>query len=144
MSNSRLTAKFVANIRTPGKYGDQNGLLLRVERTGRRYWEQRFTVHKRPRTMGIGPYPLVSLREARETAFENLKIVRSGGDPIALRRASKGLTLAEAVHRVVDLRRPTWSHPRQPDIWIRSFEQYVFPRLGAVPVSYPSGEYRGT
>ena len=135
MPKVRITAKFVETVRRPGKYVDRYGLILRVESTGRRYWEQRVTVGGRRRTLGIGAYPVVSLAMARDAALENLRIVRAGGDPFASRRRAKAPTFAEAAHRVLELHRSKWSHPRQATIWITSLEQYAFPRLGGVPVS---------
>ena len=81
----RISAAFVASTRRPGKYVDRHGLLYRVYPSGARCWEQRITVNGRRRTYGLGSYPVVSLSEARERAFENLRLVRSGGDPGAER-----------------------------------------------------------
>lgn len=69
-STSRLTVAFVESVRRPGKYHDPFGLYLRVESTGRRYWEQRVTVGGRRRTLGLGSYPVVTLRAARDTAID--------------------------------------------------------------------------
>ena len=134
--SSSLTALFVERIRQPGKYYDAFGLYLRVQSTGRRYWEQRFTVRGRCRTVGIGRYPIVTLKEARDAALENLRIVRSGDDPVELRRRITAVpTFAEAARSVLELHRSKWTGPRQECIWIRSLEKHVFPRLGRIPVS---------
>ena len=136
MPKPRLTALFVARIRTSGKYYDTFGMYLRVQSTGRRYWEQRFTIRGRSRTVGIGPYPIVTLKQARDAALENLRIVRSGVDPVVLRRRIKGVpTLADAALTVLALHRKKWTGPRQEGIWIRSLEKHVFPSLGLLPVS---------
>ena len=52
----------------PGKYFDQDGVYLRVRRSGTKYWEHRFRVNGILRTKGLGPYPVVSLKEARNRA----------------------------------------------------------------------------
>ena len=134
MGKSGLTAVFVDKARRPGKYYDQFGLYLKVEDTGRRYWEQRFTVRRRQRTVGIGPYPEITLKAARDVALEHRRIVVAGGDPIEHRRRPKIPTFEKAARSVLELHGPNWSHPRQVGNWIRSMEQYVFPRLGRVPV----------
>ena len=67
-------------------------------------------------------------------ALENRRIVLAGGDPIEHRRRPKMPTFEEAARSVLELHGPNWSHPRQAGNWIRSMEQYVFPRLGTFPV----------
>ena len=100
------------------------GLYLRVDPTGRRYWEQRVTVRGRRRTLGIGRYPIVTLKVAREAALENLRVVQAGDDPIALRRAVRRVpTLTEAARAVVELHRSKWSSSRHPNIRMASLEQ---------------------
>lgn len=141
MSKSKLTAALVHGVREPGKYYDEFGLYLRVERTGRRYWEQRLTVRRlgggpgRPRTMGLGPYPDIGLKAAREAALENLRLGYRGDDPKLLRKRARVPTLIEAAQAVLELHAPNWSNARQAKIWYGSLEQYVFPRLGDSLVS---------
>ena len=82
----QLSAAFCKTTTTPGKYGDGNGLLLWVKPSGARSWVQRLVIHGTRRNLGLGGFPLVSLAEARETAFENRKLARAGGDPLALKQ----------------------------------------------------------
>ena len=131
----KLTAASVASKRNPGKYSDGNGLLYRVYSSGARCWEQRITVNGRRRTYGLGGYPVVSLAEARQRAFENLRLVRSGGDPGAARRKAVEPTLAEAAEVVCREQSVEWTNPREASSWMASLEHHVFPRLGALRVS---------
>ena len=79
MRKRPLTAAFVARVKTPGRYGDGGhgglGLYLRVHRmkSGRvsKSWGQRIRVGGKPTNLGLGSYPVVTLREAREKALEN-------------------------------------------------------------------------
>ena len=134
MAKAGLTAVLVDKVRRPGKYYDQFGLYLKVERTRRRYWEQRFTVRRRQRTVGIGPYPGITLKAARDVALEHRRVVLAGADPVEHRRRPMMPTFEKAARSVLELHGPNWSHPRHVGNWIRSMEQYVFPRLGRVPV----------
>src|SRR5271169_772840 len=61
----RLT---VAKVKTagPGKHSDGANLWLQVGTNGSRSWYLRFTLSGRSREMGLGPYPLVGLSEARD------------------------------------------------------------------------------
>ena len=79
-------------IRKPlaaGRYGDGNGLYLLVGPTGGKSWVFRFKANNRERGMGLGPYPLVTLAEAREKALECRKVKAGGSDPLALRHAER-------------------------------------------------------
>ena len=80
-----LTAQRVKNA-GPGKYEDGDGLRLVVSPTGNKKWVLRITVAGKRREMGLGPYPLVSLAEARKNADDARTTVRAGQDPIATRK----------------------------------------------------------
>ena len=75
----RLSARFVETTQEPGCYGDgrgSGGLSLRVKRTTRGHlsksWGQRISVDGRPRNLGLGTWPHVSLAEARQKCVLNL------------------------------------------------------------------------
>ena len=73
----------------PGMYGDGGTLYLKVAPGGSKSWIQRVTIDGRRRDIGLGGYPLVTLARARELAFDNRRIARSGGDPLAAKRRAK-------------------------------------------------------
>ena len=63
--------------------------------------------------MGLGGFPLVSLKEARDKAFgSNRKAARGGGDPVADRQRPDTVpTFADAAERVWTDKHPGWRHP---------------------------------
>ena len=61
----------------PGFYCDGHGLNSRVDPSGARRWVQRLVIRGRPRMLGLGGYPLVSLAEAREALVK--KVVFAAG-----------------------------------------------------------------
>lgn len=81
-----LSAAFVRQVAEAGRYCDGDGLYLEVHPTGRKYWLQRLVIRKRRCELGLGSFPLVSLRKARAQAFANRKLARAGGDPLAAKR----------------------------------------------------------
>ena len=84
---------------------DGNGLYLTVQPTGSRSWIQRIMIQGRRRDLGLGAFPLVSLREARELAFSNRKLAREGGDPANGKRSRVRVpTFSEAAERVWECR----------------------------------------
>ena len=120
----------------PGFHCDGHGLNLRVDPSGARRWVQRLVVRGRPRMLGLGGYPLVSLAEAREAAFANRKIARSGGDPFAARRRARGVpTFEEAAATVFALHRSGWRSADYSASLVRLFRRYVHPHIGTLAVS---------
>jgi integrase len=86
----KLTARKVETAK-PGKYGDGGGLQLSVGSGGAKKWVLRFLWQGRPREMGLGSYPEVSLADAREKALAGRRLSRGGIDPIAARKKSEGV-----------------------------------------------------
>ena len=131
----RLSAAFVRTA-APGFYCDGHGLNLRVDPSGARQWVQRLVIRGRPRMLGLGGYPLVSLAEARNVAFANRQRARAGGDPLAEKRHGQGVpTVEEAAAVVLEQQRPGWRNAKHARDWPRSLRAYAFPRIGALPVS---------
>ena len=86
----KLTARKVETAK-PGKYGDGEGLQLAVSASGARKWVLRFQWRGRPREMGLGAFPLVSLEHARDAAREARKLAKAGIDPIADNKREKAV-----------------------------------------------------
>lgn len=134
-----LNAAFVGKVKHSGSKGpdqhyDKNGLVLRVMPSGSKQWLWKGTVHGKRRSAGLGGYPLVTLSEARERAFELRRTARQGIDPLALKRKAEIPTFREAARKTVETLRPTWKSEGHAKRWIASLERYVFPRLGSVRV----------
>jgi len=120
-------------VSKPGKYGDQHGLILRVQPSGSKQWIWRGTVNGRRRDLGLGGYPYVSLAEARAEAFDYRKAARKGGDPVALR--SGGVpTFARAAETVIAMHAPKWKSPGTEESWRATLGRYVLPAIGSRPV----------
>lgn len=64
---------------------DGPGLRLVKIAGDRGKWIPRYSLHGRRREMGLGPWPEVSLREARESAADQRQLVRRGLDPVTER-----------------------------------------------------------
>ncbi len=132
-----LSAAFVRTVKKPGRYGDGHGLYLLVTPTGARCWVQRLVIRGRRRELGLGGFPLVTLAEAREKAFDNRRLARSGGDPLTEKRKDQGMpTFEEAAARVIEINRPSWKNGGRSEAqWESSLRDYVFLRLGKCTVS---------
>ena len=135
MPKKRLTTVYCNNA-GPGYHFDSNriGLYLRV-RGNSKIWLQRITIHGKRKDISLGSFRFVSLAEARQKAFENLKLARTGGDPRRQKRESGIPTFAEAAEKVIELRSPSWKDgARSAEIWRSSLQRYVFPVFGNKPV----------
>ena len=131
----RLSAQFVRST-PPGFYCDGQGLNLRVDPSGARRWVQRLVIRGRPRTLGLGSYALVSLAEAREAALVNRKLARAGGDPLGEKHREQGMpTVEAAAGRVLAQQRAGWRNAKHAAQWAATLRTYVYPHLGAMPVS---------
>ena len=140
MISSQLTAVFVRNVTRVGRYCDGNGLYLQVHPTGSRNWIQRIIIRGRRRELGLGGFPLVSLKEARATAFTNRKLAREGGDPLAARRRANGVpTFEAAAEKVWKDKHPGWRNPRHAQEWMSTLRRFAFPHIGHLRVSDVSG-----
>ncbi len=81
----------------PYKLFDGGGLHLYVSVTGSRTWRLAYRLAGKPQTMSLGPYPEVSLSEARAKRDHAKKSLIDGNDPMAPRRITRqGMTLKEA------------------------------------------------
>ena len=120
---------------TRGRHADGNGLYLLVRPTGTRSWVQRIVIHGRRRDLGLGAYPLVTLREARRLAFDNRRAARRGEDPTAAGAQETAPTVRTVVEVVIAARRTNWRDASTEKKWRRLFDTLVFPRIGDKPIS---------
>ncbi|MCX5580534.1 tyrosine-type recombinase/integrase [Kaistia terrae] len=125
----------VRTAQEPGKYFDGQGLYLRVEPNGSRFWVQRITIRGKRCELGLGSPSLVSLAEARTIALDNRKLARAGGDPLASKReAAAVLSFEDAARKVHEMHSPTWKNSKHAAQFISTLETYAFPRLGRLKV----------
>jgi len=75
---------------------------------------------------------VVSLAKAREEAAAMRKVARSGGDPIAARRAERRVvpTFADAARRVHAEQAPSWRNAKHGAQWLATLEAYASPVFG--------------
>ena len=130
----RLNATKVRDISRPGLHGDGNTLYLCVAPGGSKSWIQRLVIDGRRRDLGLGGWPLVTLREAREKAFENRKLARAGGDPLAAKRKARVPTFREAAERTFEANRPRWRSAKVAKSWRQQLERHALPILGDLAV----------
>ena len=125
-----LSVARIKSLSNPGLHGDGGTLYLRVALGGSKSWIQRLTIDRKRRDIGLGGFPLVSLAEAREMAFENRKLARVGGDPLAAKRQATVPTFREAAKRTFEANRPRWRSEKVARKWWQTLEKHALPILG--------------
>jgi integrase len=124
----------------PRKLFDGRGLFLLLTPSGGKWWRFKYRFGGKAKTLSLGIYPDVGLREARERRDEARKLLAAGVDPGVERKAAKAAVVARATG-TVELVAREWFEKYSP-IWapghaatvIRRLERDVFPWLGGRPV----------
>ena len=86
----RITALFVKRTQRPGKYPDSGNLYLQVRKSTRKIesdavtksWLFRYSRFGKDTWLGLGPYPDVTLSEARDLATREQKKKWQGIRPL--------------------------------------------------------------
>ena len=122
------------------KYSDGKGLYLLVKPVGK-YWRLDYRFGGKRKTLALGVYPSVSLKDARERRREARKLLEGGADPGEARKAQKAAGSLNAANSFEVIARewharflPTWTVGHADKI-MRRFERDVFPWLGSRPVA---------
>lgn len=118
----------------PYKLADSGGLHILVTPNGSRLWRLKYRVGGIEKLLSFGAYPQVSLKEARDKAFEAKQDLSSGIDPSQAKKVQKASTSGadsfEAVAREWFGKFSTGWAPGHAERVIRLLERDVFPWLG--------------
>jgi integrase len=119
--------------------GACKGLYLVVTVNGSRLWRLRYWLGGVEKTLSIGPYPAITLKDARQQVAEARTLLANGKDPGDIKRARKdALRASEHSFKVVALewfgkRSSKWSDCYAKKVRDR-LEKQLFPWLGERPV----------
>ena len=134
-----LTEVAIRNAR-PGarerKLADGAGLYLSVLPTGFKGWRWKYRVGGREKRLVLGPWPLISIRRARELRDDARRQLLAGIDPGAAKQATRqrarlGDTF-EAVARTWHAAKAETLTPRYAAQVLARLEANAFPRFGAM------------
>lgn len=140
----RLTAIEVERLaKRKGVHHDGGGLYLRSDGKRQCSWLYRYTMDGRQRFMGIGPYPVVTLADARGKADALRRLIKvDGKDPIAERdtvraaarlEAAKGITFKECAEQYIKAHRAGWRNEKHAAQWGATLATYAYPVIGDLP-----------
>ncbi len=139
---SVLTAIAVNKIARAGLHyvGGAPNLALLVSELGSRSWILRYSINGKRRDMGLGPYPEVSLAEARKIAWDKRHLLRHGVDPIIQRQKilenikaeqEQAIRFEEAAEKYIAVQRGGWTNEKHANQWENTLATYVHPTIGS-------------
>src|SRR5437879_7607658 len=118
---SKLSAVTVTKAKGPAVLHDGGGLYRRVSGTGSKSWVFRFQLGSKRRDMGLGPFPDISLADARQKATTHRQLRHDGIDPLDAKAAqrqaervsvAKGRTFRECAVDFMEKNRPGWRNAK--------------------------------
>lgn len=122
----------------PYKLSDSHGLYLLVNPNGSKRWYIKYRFEKKEKMLALGPYPLLTLAQARRMREEAQLLLISGIDPSAHRKAERlAITpehMFESVAREWVTSNVNWSAEHKKRV-LRYFELYVFPTNGSCDIT---------
>jgi integrase len=115
---------------------DKDGLYMYVTPAGGRLWRQRYRFGGKEQMLGLGRWPNVTLKQAREESEQIHQWVAEGVDPAAKRREKKAGASTRPLTRTFEMAaREWWTERKAKERWdegyaaqvMRQFERDVFP-----------------
>ncbi len=132
-------AKLVESGSKPRKLTDGGGLYLLINQTGK-YWRYNYRFHDKFKTLSIGVYPEISLKDARIIHDEAHSKVKKGIDPSVQKKIQKSSYKELSTNTFEVIAREWFAEFK--DTWVDShskrliarLENDVFPWLGERPI----------
>ena len=139
-----LSALDIKRLSRPGRHaiGCISGLLIVVKESGAKSWILRTMIGGRRCSIGLGPYPEISLSEARNKARAYKQDIREGIDPLAEKRRIKAsltrqngrITFVEVARLCHEKKIEGFKNAKHGKDWISSVNRYAVPLIGKLPV----------
>jgi integrase len=118
------------------RLADSGGLFLFVPPTGKKVWRMRYRYEGKEKTLVIGPYPEVSLTEARAKQSDAKMKLLNGVDPAEQKQAMKKQVKeenADSFGKIFsewhDHKSKVWSKGYSDEM-LRMFEEDILPLIG--------------
>jgi integrase len=124
--------------------GDGLGLYLAITPKATASWLYRYSVNGKAKAVGLGAWPTVGLKAAREAAEIQREYRSAGVDPATARRRER---IAEKQQAQVDTSfqacaityieqvKGKWRNAKHETQWHNTLKQYAFPVFGKLPIS---------
>jgi len=122
------------------KISDGGGLYLLVKPSGK-YWKLKYRFAEKEKTLSLGVFPFVSLKEARDKRYQAKKLLEQNIDPNQNKQAARRKAVAEAraatfegvTRELLDKNKAKWSASYAKKTESR-FERNIFPWIGSLKI----------
>ncbi|AZS77624.1 site-specific integrase [Achromobacter spanius] len=124
--------------------GDGGGLTLQITTSGTSSWLYRYMRNRKAIAIGLGKYPDVSLRLARERASEQRQLRAEGLDPADQKlaktaekkaAASSVKTFDDCAAQYIADHRAEWKSTKHAQQWRNTLATYASPHIGTKAIS---------
>ena len=136
-ASTRLTAIKVSRIKEKGRYADGGGLYLRVSPTLSKSWVFRWVRNGTENEMGLGPFPDVSLVEARRLSLEARQHLAAGRHPKSERDRVReyGRTFGDVADDYLLAMQGRWTNDKTRWQWWHTVNTFSSP-IRKLPISH--------
>lgn len=134
-----MSAAEVRRLTHPGRgrnvlyaVGGVDGLSLQITPADARSWVLRCTIRGKRRELGLGPFPDVTLQQARDRARGVKQQIWDGIDPLEEKRR---MTFSQAMEKTLEARLAGFRSEKHKKQWHSTLNGYAAPVLGNLPVA---------
>jgi integrase len=120
----KLSALAVEKAKSPGRLSDGGGLYLSIAPAGTKSWVFMWTKRGRRREMGLGPFPAIGLKRAREKASLCRTQVAEGLDPIAERNRLHEKSFGDCADAYITSMEVNWRNEKHKYQWRQTLTGY--------------------
>jgi len=152
-----ISVKELEQLKTTGLHtvGCVAGLVLQVTPTSRS-WLFRYTALGVRKKIGLGPYPAISLKAARDAAIEIQNKIRLGIDPAQQKKAAQAElektaypqareatppTFNDCARQYILAHRSSWANSKHEVSWQNMLDRYAAPVIGGLAVNVITVEH---
>ncbi len=139
LSDAKVKVAKVPKGKTQCKLADSEGMYLLVTLTGK-HWKLKYRLAGKERSLSLGSYPDVTLKQARIKKDAAKKLLDDGIDPNqakkadALKKKQARATTFEGVAREwLEKKSPAWAKATYERNKTR-LEKHIFPWIGSLPI----------
>lgn len=141
LSDLKVKAAKVPEGKKQGKLADSGGLYLLIKAAGK-YWRLDYRFGDKRKTMALGVYPQVSLKEARDKRESAKKLLEQNIDPCQRKQADRRKAIAKSHEDTFKGIATEWMAKKSTQ-WVKTtivhtqakFDRHIFPWIGSLPIS---------
>ncbi len=141
LSDVKVKAATIPNGKTQKKLSDSGGLYLLVKKSGK-YWRLDYRFGNKRKTMAIGVYPRVSLKEARAKRESAKKLLEQNIDPSQSKQSDRRKAIAKSNAATFKGVATEWM-AKQSAQWVKTtivntqakLDKHILPWIGSRPIA---------